>query len=276
MAPSGSRDAGCPRPARRGGASAGSRPFRKSGERERVPVATVRRRATASEVRSRRAASTRRRPRSHHRRRTPHLASPPLRHVTDHDPLSLVSVVLLVLHLDRSRLLPPRPQPLHITPGLPARFIWHVEEGGSSAKRWTPLPRKPRRDALCRPAAGRRPVRLLRRTTRDEHLETNTQRRTTRGPVTDAGRRAYGGSNPNAHARRALRRWDGGRGGRQVRSPGELPPGAARRPTHRGARPRGRTRLSRAGCVAGAFRAAPPAPLGDLRPEGSRTWALAA
>ena len=67
--------------------------------------------------------------------------------------------------------------------GCPARFIWQVEEGGSSAKRWTPLPRKPRRGAGSRPEAGRRPVRLLRRTTRDEHLETNSKRRTPAGEV---------------------------------------------------------------------------------------------
>ena len=41
--------------------------------------------------------------------------------------------------------------------GCPARFIWQVEEGPSSAKRWTALPRKPRRDAGSRPEAGRRP-----------------------------------------------------------------------------------------------------------------------
>ena len=61
-----------------------------------------------------------------------------------------------------------------IPPGLPSRFIWHVEEGGSSAKRWTPLPRKPRRRARSGPGAGRRPVDLLRPTPRDQHLETNT------------------------------------------------------------------------------------------------------
>lgn len=42
----------------------------------------------------------------------------------------------------------------------PARFIWQVEEGGSSAKRWTPLPRKVRRDGDSWPAARRRPVEL--------------------------------------------------------------------------------------------------------------------
>ena len=55
---------------------------------------------------------------------------------------------------------PPRLRPSRYMPGLPSRFIWQVEEGGSSAKRWTPLPRKPRRDAGSRPEAGRRPVDL--------------------------------------------------------------------------------------------------------------------
>ena len=62
--------------------------------------------------------------------------------------------------------------------GCPARFIWQVEEGGSSAKRWTPLPRKPRREAKSGPEAGRRPVDLLRPTTRDQHPQTNTKKRT--------------------------------------------------------------------------------------------------
>ena len=61
-------------------------------------------------------------------------------------------------------------------PGLPCHFYWQVEEGGSSAKPWTPLPPKPRRKANSRPEAGRRPVRLLRRTPRNEHPETNTRR----------------------------------------------------------------------------------------------------
>ena len=38
--------------------------------------------------------------------------------------------------------------------GCPARFIWQVEEGPSSAKRWTALPRKPRRDAGSRAGGG--------------------------------------------------------------------------------------------------------------------------
>ena len=42
--------------------------------------------------------------------------------------------------------------------GCPARFIWQVEEGGSSAKRWTPLPRKPRRERNLGRRRGGGPV----------------------------------------------------------------------------------------------------------------------
>jgi hypothetical protein len=56
------------------------------------------------------------------------------------------------------------------TPGLPCPvFVLQVEEGGSSAKRWTPLPRKPRRRAKGGPEVGRRPVDLQGSTTRDQH-----------------------------------------------------------------------------------------------------------
>jgi hypothetical protein len=74
-------------------------------------------------------------------------------------------------------------------PGLPCRFIWQVEEGGSSAKRWTPLPRKPRSTAKSGPEAGRRPGDLLRTTPRDQHLEINRVRRPagTSRPLTRRG-----------------------------------------------------------------------------------------
>jgi hypothetical protein len=52
-----------------------------------------------------------------------------------------------------------------------------------------PLPRKPRRDAASRREAGRRPVRLLGRTTRDEHLETNSETNTYRGGAAPASLR---------------------------------------------------------------------------------------
>ena len=76
--------------------------------------------------------------------------------------------------------------------GCPA-CSWQVEEGESSAKRWTPLPRKPRREAESGPEAGRRPVRFLGRTTRDEHLETNTERRTGAAPSPWPARASKGG-----------------------------------------------------------------------------------
>jgi hypothetical protein len=96
-------------------------------------------------------------------------------------PLLTSIPLLLIPHPDA------RPTPLCRRPasglplsrlGCPARFFLQVEEGGSSAKRWTPLPRMPRRDAKSGPEAGRRPVHLLRRTPRNEHRETNTKSRT--------------------------------------------------------------------------------------------------
>jgi hypothetical protein len=57
--------------------------------------------------------------------------------------------------LPRLRLPPPRlrPPPASRLAG-PSRFTWQVEEGGSGAKRRTPLPRKPRRDAKETPSGG--------------------------------------------------------------------------------------------------------------------------
>lgn len=48
----------------------------------------------------------------------------------------------------------PAPGPPASRLGCPAIFYWQVEEGGSSAKRWTPLPRESRRDAVSRPGRG--------------------------------------------------------------------------------------------------------------------------
>jgi hypothetical protein len=77
-------------------------------------------------------------------------------HARPSRPLLPAPPVLLMLDLLLLAAAPPRP--ISITPGLPSHFYWQVEEGGSSAKRWTPLPRKSRRDAAFRPRAGRRPV----------------------------------------------------------------------------------------------------------------------
>jgi hypothetical protein len=64
--------------------------------------------------------------------------------------------------------------------GCPARFIWQVEEGGSSAKRWTPLPRKPRLGAQFRRRRGRRHGDLQGPTARRQHLEINSYSSTPR------------------------------------------------------------------------------------------------
>jgi hypothetical protein len=70
------------------------------------------------------------------------------------------------------------------TPGLACPvFVWQVEEGGGPARSGGhPLPRKPRREAKPEPKAGLRPIRLLRRTPRDEHPEPNTKTRTSESP----------------------------------------------------------------------------------------------
>jgi|SRR5215218_3500392 len=53
----------------------------------------------------------------------------------------------------------PAPALKHPAWAGPSRFTWRVEEGGSSAKRWTPLPPKPSREAEDGRHAGWRPVR---------------------------------------------------------------------------------------------------------------------
>ena len=76
------------------------------------------------------------------------------------------------------------PPPAHQHPPGQTRttFTWHVEEGGSGAKRRTPLPPKPRREAKNRPGAGRRPVALRGETHRTKQMERNTRRETPQGP----------------------------------------------------------------------------------------------
>jgi hypothetical protein len=72
------------------------------------------------------------------------------------------------------------PPPAHQHPPGQTRttFTWHVEEGGSGAKRRTPLPPKPRREAKERSGAGRRPVALRAETHRAKQMERNTRRET--------------------------------------------------------------------------------------------------
>jgi hypothetical protein len=78
---------------------------------------------------------------------------------------------LLILMLDHLLLAAAPPPALPLIAWAAPRFIWLVEEGGSSAKRWTPLPRKPRRTAESGPEAGRRPGDLLRPPARDHQVE---------------------------------------------------------------------------------------------------------
>ena len=85
-----------------------------------------------------------------------HLHDLPARPTPDCLPLSYYSLA----HPHPRQLLlaaaPPPAQPLHAWAA--PRFIWQVEEGGSSAKRWTPLPRKPGPDGGSGPEAGPQPV----------------------------------------------------------------------------------------------------------------------
>jgi len=94
-----------------------------------------------------------------------------------------VSHSLLILILGHVLLAAAPPPALSlICLGCPARFIWQVEEGPSSAKRWTALPRKPRCDAGSPPEAGRRRGLLQRGPPREDHLD-----RTTHGGPTVGG-----------------------------------------------------------------------------------------
>jgi hypothetical protein len=70
------------------------------------------------------------------------------------------------------------PPALLLTPGLPClpRFLWQVEEGGSSASAVDPPSSKPRREAKSRPEAGRRPVGLLGPTRRHRRQETDARK----------------------------------------------------------------------------------------------------
>ena len=155
---------------------AGSRGMRASGpDKRRDGEQRVRGRAQRAPRTRRRHARRPPRPRDPLPATSP--SRPPrLPRATDPDPLPCL---LLPSHPD-ARPLPAcrRPAsgpPLHAWAA--PRFIWQVEEGGSSAKRWTPLPRKPSRDAKSGPEAGRRPGDLLRPPARDHQQETTTPTR---------------------------------------------------------------------------------------------------
>jgi hypothetical protein len=87
---------------------------------------------------------------------------------------SYCAVPLLV---DPSACRRPDPGPPASRLGSPATSIGKSRKGVQRGA-VDPLPREPRRDAASPTEAGRRPVRLLVRTARDEHQEANTQRRT--------------------------------------------------------------------------------------------------
>src|SRR3954452_20709106 len=66
---------------------------------------------------------------------------------------------------------PPPAPPGHAWASPFTEFLWQVEEGPSSAKRWTALPREPRREAKTGPEAGRRHGPLEDGPPRTEHPE---------------------------------------------------------------------------------------------------------
>ena len=105
------------------------------------------------------------------------LTSPPLYlRTSDRFPGSFFMVLMLLPVPFRLAAAPPPAFHLHAWADLPGVCL-QVEEGGSSAKRWTPLPRKPRRKAKKGPEAGRRPVDLQGSTTRDQHQEVGPRTR---------------------------------------------------------------------------------------------------
>src|SRR5215210_6256259 len=66
---------------------------------------------------------------------------------------------------------PPPAPPDHAWASPFPEFLWQVEEGPSSAKRWTALPREPRREAKTGPEAGRRHGPLENGPPRTDHLQ---------------------------------------------------------------------------------------------------------
>src|SRR5688572_1456455 len=77
-----------------------------------------------------------------------------------------------------------RPPPDHAWASPFPEFLWQVEEGPSSAKRWTALPREPRREAKSRPEAGRRHGPLEHGPPTTDHLQrTNPRAEMPRGAV---------------------------------------------------------------------------------------------
>ena len=99
-------------------------------------------------------------------------------------PLTALPVLLLPAHPHA------RPPPACRRPASgPPAYAWAAlpdlsgrsRKGGPARSGGPPFLESPGVKRNLGPEAGRRPVRLLRRTPRDEHLETNTQRRTPRG-----------------------------------------------------------------------------------------------
>jgi hypothetical protein len=117
----------------------------------------------------------RRRHDSAHRRATPlpESPSPPTDARPSPPPLLVPPDLLLLDHLPLAAA-PPPAHPHHAWAALPFLSAGRGR-GGPARSGGPPLPRKPRRGAGSGPEAGRRPVRLIRRTARGEHIEINTR-----------------------------------------------------------------------------------------------------
>ena len=172
--------AGAPRAPAAAAAAGAARSRRPAGSRRTLPASDRTSDETASNASRgrapRRTTNTTTTPSTTPRPRDP----PPLPHPPTSSPAFprdrpltafSVSYFLLILMLDHLLLAaaPPPALPLHAWAALP-RFIWQVEEGGSSAKRWTPLPRKPRRERNLGRRRGGGPL-----ISKDQHQETNTR-----------------------------------------------------------------------------------------------------
>src|SRR4051812_47334240 len=85
---------------------------------------------------------------------------------------------------------PPPAPPDHAWASPFTEFLWQVEEGPSSAKRWTALPREPRREAKSGPEAGRRAGPLEEGPPRTAHQErTNPRAHAATGILRTRGQR---------------------------------------------------------------------------------------
>jgi hypothetical protein len=97
---------------------------------------------------------------------------------TIHAPLPTSSLTPALCCLAPIATAPPPPRPNQLPPGLTHQVYLDGRGRGASASRWPPFLVKPRREAKRTPLGGAAACSPLRRTPRNEPLETNTKRRT--------------------------------------------------------------------------------------------------